>query len=68
MDKTENRNKPTAVKQRHVASWILLYVSSNLAILINDSSVVWFFSDRFYTYGPLLGLYGFGLFMKTKNS
>jgi hypothetical protein len=35
---------------------------------INDNSVVeMVFKIASYTYGPLLGLYGFGLFMKTKT-
>jgi hypothetical protein len=35
---------------------------------VNDSSVVgMIFRIASYTYGPLLGLYGFGLFMKTKT-
>jgi hypothetical protein len=35
---------------------------------VNDSSVVgMIFRIASYTYGPLLGLYSFGLFMKTKT-
>jgi hypothetical protein len=35
---------------------------------VNDASVVkMIFKVASYTYGPLLGLYAFGLFMKTKT-
>ncbi|PKH67638.1 sodium:solute symporter [Flavobacterium sp. ALD4] len=71
MDKTENRNKPTAVRARHfthLGFCFLMFLVIVFFNAVNDSSVVgMIFRIASYTYGPLLGLYGFGLFMKTKT-
>ncbi len=70
MDKQENLAKTNNVKTRH-----LVHISFSLAmflviilfnVLNNDSVVSMIFRIAGYTYGPLLGLYSFGLFMKNK--
>ena len=71
MDKTENQNKPNIVKTRHfvhVGFSLLMFIVIVIFNSINDNSVVeMVFKIASYTYGPLLGLYGFGLFVKTKT-
>ncbi|MEO8515312.1 MAG: sodium:solute symporter [Flavobacterium sp.] len=71
MDKEENQNKPNIVRTRH-----LVHIGfSGLMFLVivifnsfNDASVVkMIFKIASYTYGPLLGLYCFGLFVKSKT-
>jgi Na+/proline symporter len=71
MDKVENLNKPNVVRTRHFVHvgfsflmfFVILFFNS-----VNDSSVVgMIFRVASYTYGPLLGLYSFGLFMKSKT-
>ena len=68
MDKEENLKKTSNVRTRH-----LVHISFSLAMLLviilfnylnNDSVVSMIFRIAGYTYGPLLGLYSFGLFMK----
>jgi Na+/proline symporter len=70
MDKTENQNKPNIVRTRHlvhVGFSILMFMVIILFNAINDDSVVkMVFKIATYTYGPLLGLFAFGLFMKSK--
>ncbi|MBC5837022.1 sodium:solute symporter [Flavobacterium muglaense] len=71
MDKTENLNKPNVVRTRHfvhVGFSLLMFLVIILFNAVNDSSVVgMIFRVASYTYGPLLGLYCFGLFMKSKT-
>jgi Na+/proline symporter len=71
MDKTENLYKPNVVKTRHkvhVGFSMLMFLVILIFNAINDESVVtMIFKIAGYTYGPLLGLYGFGLFMKSKT-
>ncbi len=71
MDKTENANKPNVVRTRHyvhVAFSMLMFLVILFFDAINDDSVVkMVFKIASYTYGPLLGLYAFGLFVKTKT-
>jgi Na+/proline symporter len=71
MDKAENANKANAVKTRHfvhLAFSFLMFLVIVFFNVINDSSVVgMIFRVASYTYGPLLGLYCFGLFMKSKT-
>lgn len=71
MDKAENSQKKNTVRTRH-----LVHISFSALIFfvilifnsINDSSVVgMIFKVASYTYGPLLGLYAFGLFQKSRN-
>lgn len=69
MDKTGNPNNDT-VKTRHlvhIGFSMLMFVVILIIYLLNSDSVVsLIFKVAAYTYGPLLGLYCFGLFMKTK--
>ncbi len=71
MDKTENLNKPNIVRTRHfvhIGFSILMFVVIIIFNAINDDSVVkMVFKIATYTYGPLLGLYAFGLFVKSKT-
>jgi Na+/proline symporter len=71
MDKTENQKKPNIVRTRHFVHLgfsFLMFLVIVIFNTINDSSVVvMIFKVASYTYGPLLGLYAFGLFMKTKT-
>lgn len=71
MDKTENQNKPNIVRTRHlvhVAFSFLMFLVIVIFNSVNDASVVkMIFKIASYTYGPLLGLYAFGLFVKSKT-
>ena len=71
MDKEENRNKPKIVRTRHyvhIAFSFLMFLVIILFNTINDSSVVgMIFRVASYTYGPLLGLYCFGLLVQSKT-
>jgi Na+/proline symporter len=71
MDKAENANKPNLVRTRH---WVHISFSMLMFLVIivfnslNDKSVVsMIFKIAGYTYGPLLGLYSFGLFLKNRT-
>jgi hypothetical protein len=71
MDKPENQSKPNVVRTRHLVhigfSFLMLFVIL-LINFFNDASVVsLIFKIAALTYGPLLGLYAFGLFVKTKT-
>ncbi|AWI24474.1 sodium:solute symporter [Flavobacterium pallidum] len=71
MDKAGNQNKPNAVRTRHwihIAFSLLMFLVIVIFNSVNDASVVkMIFKIASYTYGPLLGLYAFGLFMKSKT-
>ena len=71
MDKVENLNKPNVVRNRHlvhIAFSFLMFLVIIFFNSINDSSVVgMIFRVASYTYGPLLGLYCFGLFVPSKT-
>ena len=71
MDKTENHNKPNIVRTRHfvhVGFSTLMFLVIIVFNSINDASVVsMIFKIASYTYGPLLGLYTFGLFIKSRT-
>ena len=71
MDKTENRNKPNIVRTRHLVHVVFSFLMFLVIVVfnaINDASVVsMIFKIASYTYGPLLGLYAFGLFVKSKT-
>ena len=71
MDKSENQNKPHVIRNRHlvhIGFSFLMFVVIIIFNAINDDSVVkMVFRIATYTYGPLLGLYAFGLFMKNKT-
>ncbi|WP_442787038.1 sodium:solute symporter [Flavobacterium suncheonense] len=71
MDKAENTNNMKTVRTRHLVHLTFSFLMF-LVILVfnslNDKSVVtMIFTVAGYTYGPLLGLYGFGLFVKSKT-
>lgn len=71
MDKTENQSKPNIVRTRHMVhigfSFLMFFVIL-IINFFNDASVVsLIFKVAALTYGPLLGLYAFGLFVKTKT-
>lgn len=69
MDK--NADKPNAVRTRHfvhLSFCLLMFLVIMMIYFLNSSSVVsLIFKIAAFTYGPLLGLYTFGLLMKTKT-
>ena len=71
MDKAENVLKPNMVRTRHLVhigfSLLMFLVILAIYLLNSDSVVSLIFKIAAYTYGPLLGLYSFGLLMKTKT-
>ena len=71
MEKGENINNPNIVKTRHlvhIGFSFLMFLVIVFFNAVNDASVVkMIFKIASYTYGPLLGLYAFGLFMKSKT-
>jgi Na+/proline symporter len=71
MDKAENQNNPKIVKTRHIVhlsfSFLMFLVIVFFNEMNNDSVVKMIFKIASYTYGPLLGLYAFGLFVKSKT-
>ena len=71
MGKAENSNKQNTVRKRHIVHIsfsALIFLVILIFNSINDSSVVgMIFKVASYTYGPLLGLYAFGLFQKSRN-
>lgn len=71
MEKSENPNDPKVVRTRHlvhVAFSLLMFLVIIGFNAINDASVVtMIFRVAGYTYGPLLGLYSFGLFVKSRS-
>lgn len=71
MDKPENQHKTNIVRTRHfvhVGFSILMFLVILIFNALNDKSVVtMIFKVASYTYGPLLGLYAFGLFVKSKT-
>lgn len=70
-DKKENVNAPSAVRTRHavhVAFSLLMFLVIIAFNAVNNAAVVSaIFTVASYTYGPLLGLYSFGLFMKNRG-
>ena len=71
MDKAENASNPKNVKRRHLVHLgfsLLMFLVIIIFNSLNDQSVVtMIFKVASYTYGPLLGLYAFGLFIKSKT-
>jgi Na+/proline symporter len=71
MDKAENQDKPNMIRTRHfvhIGFSLLMFLVIVFFNAINDSSVVsMIFRIAGYTYGPLLGLYCFGLFVKNRS-
>ncbi len=70
-DKKVNPNAVSVIRTRHlvhIAFSILMFVAIFLFNIANNTTVVnAIFKVASYTYGPLLGLYGFGLFMKNRG-
>ena len=70
MNKKENIDKPSSVRTRymvHIGFSFLMFLVIIIFNSINDASVVtMIFRVASYTYGPLLGLYSFGLFIKKR--
>ncbi|MDN5200521.1 sodium:solute symporter [Fulvivirgaceae bacterium BMA10] len=67
-DKAEENKQKIRVKV-HIGFSILLFFIILIFKVINDQSVISaVFTAAGYTYGPLLGLYAFGLFTKIKIS
>ncbi len=68
--KREDLNSPAAIRTRHIVHVgisLLMFMVIVLFNLVNNAAVVSaIFTVASYTYGPLLGLYGFGLFMKKR--
>ncbi len=71
MDKAANQNKPNIVRNRHlvhIGFSLLMFIVILIFNSLTDKSVVsMIFTVASYTYGPLLGLYAFGLFIKSKT-
>ncbi|HEU4495984.1 MAG TPA: sodium:solute symporter [Flavobacterium sp.] len=71
MDKAENALQENAVRTRHfvhIGFSALLFLVILIIYLANSDSVVsLIFKIAAYTYGPLLGLYAFGLFAKGRT-
>lgn len=71
MGKEENQNKKNAIQKRHmvhVSFSILMFLVILVINALNSSSVVsLIFLIASFTYGPLLGLYSFGLFIKKRG-
>lgn len=69
-DKKNNQNDPLLVKQRHLVHFGFSFVVFLVVLvfkIINDESVVKaIFTAAGYTYGPLLGLFAFGMFTRLK--
>lgn len=67
-DKKENQNHPKLIRTRHtvhiVFSVIMLLVILVFKIINDDSVVNAIFKAAGYTYGPLLGLFAFGMISK----
>lgn len=71
MDKPENVHKPKNIRVRkivHLTFCLIMFGVIVLFNVINDASVVsMIFKIASYTYGPLLGLFTFGIFFKSRK-
>ena len=71
MDKDKTTSDSKMVRTRHMVhigfSLLMFLVILMIYLLNSDSVVSLIFKIAAYTYGPLLGLYSFGLFVKTKT-
>src|SRR5690606_8151882 len=69
-NKKENPNDPKSVKQRNIVQmrfFVVMLLVILLFDVINDDSVVSsIFKIAGYTYGPLLGLFAFGILTKRR--
>jgi Na+/proline symporter len=70
-NKREDTNSKAMVNVRHyvhIAFSVLMFITIILFNAVNNDAVVSaIFKVASYTYGPLLGLYGFGLFMSSRQ-
>jgi Na+/proline symporter len=70
-DKRKNENAPQMVRTRnyvHIFFSFLILIVILLFNAVNDASVVSaIFKVATFTYGPLIGLYGFSLYAKKRN-
>jgi len=70
-NKKDNVNSPAAVRTRHavhIAFSVLMLITIVLFNAVNNDAVVGaIFKVASYTYGPLLGLYAFGLFVSKRQ-
>jgi Na+/proline symporter len=71
MDKHEDPNHPKVVRRRHTVhigfSLLMLVVILIINAANSDSVIALIFKIAAFTYGPLLGLYAFGLLVKTRT-
>jgi len=69
--KKEDINSASSIRNRHlvhVGFSLLMFLVVVLFNIVNNAAVVSaIFTVASYTYGPLLGLYGFGLFLKSRG-
>lgn len=69
-NKKENPNDPALVRQRNIVhlvfSVVMLLVILVFRLLNDDSVVTAIFTAASYTYGPLLGLFAFGILTRHK--
>jgi len=69
--KKADLNSASSIRNRHIVHIgfsLLMFLIVVLFNLVNNAAVVSaIFTVASYTYGPLLGLYGFGLFLKSKG-
>jgi Na+/proline symporter len=69
--KKKDLNSNSAIRTRHIVHIgisLLMFLVIVLFNVVNNAAVVSaIFTVASYTYGPLLGLYGFGLFMKNRG-
>lgn len=70
-DKKEDINAPSVVRSRHIVHVVFSLLMFLVVVVFNEvnnlSVVSAIFTVASYTYGPLLGLYGFGLFVKNRG-
>lgn len=71
MDKPENAKNPKNVTTRKIIHLIFCFIMFGVIVVfnaMNDASVVsMIFKIASYTYGPLLGLFTFGMFFKNRK-
>lgn len=69
-DKKENQNSTQLIRNRHIVhvlfSFIMLLVVLIFKVINDDSVVNAIFKAAGYTYGPLLGLFSFGMMTKRR--
>jgi len=69
--KKADLNSASSIRNRHIVHIgfsLLMFLIVVLFNLVNNAAVVSaIFTVASYTYGPLLGLYGFGLFLKSRG-